>query len=81
MFLTSCAAEERVGLGPSNVVEPPPAASRLRTDAAKRFNCCHRATAGNWKMLVAARTRFRRLNARNLLAKPLASVRFLDGIA
>jgi transposase-like protein len=58
-----------------NVAESPFAALRLRTDAAKRFKRCDRATAVIWKMLMVAERRFRRLNAPHLLAKVHASVR------
>jgi len=64
----------------TNVVESPFAALRLRTDAAKRFKRVERATAVIWKMLMVAQTRFRRLNAPELLAKVHAGVRYEDGI-
>ena len=64
----------------TNVVESPFAALRLRTDAAKRFKKVERATAVNWKMLLVAQTRFRRLNAPELLAKDYAGARYEDGI-
>jgi putative transposase len=63
-----------------NVVESPFAALRLRTDAAKRFKRCDRATAVIWKMLMVAERRFRRLNAPHLLAKVYAGVRYVDGV-
>ena len=47
----------------TNVVEPPFAALRLRTDAAKRYRKAENATAVIWKMLMVAEQRFRRLNA------------------
>ncbi len=63
----------------TNVVESPLAALRLRTDAAKRFKRVDRATAVIWKMLMVAQTRFRRLNAPELLAKVYAGVRYENG--
>jgi len=63
-----------------NVVESPFAALRLRTDAAKRYKRCDRATAVIWKMLLVAERRFRRLNAPHLLAKVYAGVRYVDGV-
>ncbi len=63
-----------------NVVESPFAALRLRTDAAKRFKKVERAAAVIWKMLMVAQTRFRRLNAPELLAKVYVGVRYEDGI-
>ncbi len=53
----------------------PLAALRRRTDAAKRFKRVDRATAVIWKMLMVAQTRFRRLNAPELLDKVYAGVR------
>ncbi len=47
-------------------VEPPFAALRLRTDAAKRYRRVDRATAVIWKMPMVAETRFRRLKAPTL---------------
>ncbi len=64
----------------TNVVESPLAALRLRTDAAKRFKRVDRATAVIWKMLMVAQTRFRRLNAPELLAKVYVGVRYEDGV-
>ncbi len=64
----------------TNVVESPFAALRLRTDAAKRFKRVERATAVIWKMLMVAQTRFRRLNAPELLAKVYAGVCYEDGV-
>jgi len=63
-----------------NVVESPFAALLLRTDAAKRFKRCDRATAVIWKMLLLAEKLFRRLNAPHLLAKVSAGVRYVDGV-
>jgi len=56
--------EHWVHLRTVNVVESPLAALRLRTDAAKRYKRCDRATAVISKMLLVAERRFRRLNAR-----------------
>lgn len=65
----------------SNVVESPFAALRLRTDAAKRFKKVENATAVIWKMLLVAETRFRRLNAPELLKEVYEGVEFVDGVA
>jgi len=54
------------------VVESPFAALRPRTDAAKRYKRCDRATVVIWKMLMVAERRFRRLNAPHLLPKVYA---------
>ena len=51
----------------TNVIESPFAALRLRTDAEKRFKKVTNATAVIWKMLLAAETKFRKLNAPELL--------------
>ena len=51
----------------TNVIESPFAALRLRTDAAKRFKKVANATAVIWKMLLVAETKFRKLNAPELL--------------
>jgi len=72
--------EHWVHLRTVNVVESPFAALRLRTDAAKRYKRCDRATAVIWKMLMVAERRFRRLNAPHLLAKVYAGVRYVDGV-
>ena len=55
----------------TNPVESPFAALRLRTDAAKRFKRVENATALIWKMLLIAESRFRRLNAPELLGESL----------
>ena len=51
----------------TNVIESPFAALRLRTDAAKRFKKVANATAVIWKMLLVAETKFRKLNAPELI--------------
>lgn len=63
----------------TNVVESPFAAVRLRTDAAKRFKKVASATALIWKILRIAETRFRRLDAPELLADVHAGRKFEDG--
>lgn len=64
----------------TNVVESPFAAVRLRTTAAKRFKKVVSATATIWKVLQVAETRFRRLNAPELLPAVYAGVRDVDGV-
>ena len=63
----------------SNPVESPFAALRLRTDAAKRFKKVENATAVIWKMLLIAESRFRRLNAPELLAEVLSGAVYVNG--
>lgn len=63
----------------TNIVESPFAAVRLRTGAAKRFKKVTNATALIWKVLRVAETRFRRLDAPELLAEVAEGVRFMDG--
>jgi len=63
----------------TNVVESPFAAVRLRTDAAKRYKRVANATALIWKVLMVAQSRFRRLNAPELLAEVYHGVSYVDG--
>jgi len=72
--------EHWVHLRTSNPVESPFAALRLRTDAAKRFKRVDHATAVIWKMLMVAQTRFRRLNAPELLTDVYYGAQYLDGV-
>jgi transposase-like protein len=65
----------------TNVVESPFAAVRLRTDAAKRFKKTESASAMIWKLLMVAESRFRRLDAPELLADVYAGAEFVDGKA
>ena len=64
----------------TDVVESPFGALRLRTDAAKRFKKVENATAVIFKMLQVAETRFRRLNAPELLRELALGVEFRDGL-
>lgn len=64
----------------TNVVESPFGALRLRTDAAKRFKKVENATAVIFKMLKVAETRFRRLNAPELLRQLALGAEFKDGL-
>jgi putative transposase len=64
----------------TNVVESPFAAVRLRTDAAKRHKRVEHATALIWKILLVAQTRFRRLDAPQLLSDVYHGVTFVDGL-
>ena len=61
-------------------MESPFAALRLRTDAAKRFKKVENATAVIWKMLLIAESRFRRLNAPELLAEVLSGAVYVNGV-
>lgn len=64
----------------TNPVESPFAALRLRTDAAKRFKRADNATCVVWKMLAIAQSRFRKLNAPELLTEVWKGVEFVDGV-
>ena len=64
----------------TNPVESPFAALRLRTDAAKRFKKADNATCVVWKMLTIAQSRFRKLNAPELLTEVWKGVEFVDGV-
>ena len=66
---------------PTNPVESPFAALRLRTDAAKRYKRVDRAIAVIWKMLMAAEGRFRRLKAQELIEDVYLGAQYADGIA
>lgn len=63
----------------TNVVESPFAALRLRTGAAKRFKKVASATMLIWRVLRVAESRFRRLDAPELLADVYDGRRFADG--
>jgi transposase-like protein len=63
----------------TNVVESPFASVRLRTAAAKRFKRVDNATAMIWKLLLVAESRFRRLDAPELLSDVYNGVVFEDG--
>jgi len=71
--------EHWVHLRTPNVVESPFAAVRLRTDAAKRYKKADNATAVIWKVLMVAESRFRRLNAPELVAEVAAGVIYENG--
>jgi transposase-like protein len=64
----------------TNVVESPFAAVRLRTDASKRYKRLANATALIWKVLIVAQSRFRRLDAPDLLAQVYHGVTYVDGV-
>lgn len=72
--------EHWIHLRTSNVIESPFAALRLRTDAAKRFKKTESATAVIFKLLLIAESRFRRLNAPELMKEVYLGVDFKDGI-
>jgi len=72
--------EHWIHLRTSNIIESPFAALRLRTSAAKRFKKVANATAVIWKMLMIAETRFRKLNAPELLKEVYLGVKFEDGL-
>ena len=63
----------------TNVVESPFAAVRLRTEAAKRYKRVANATAVIWKVLLVAESRFRRLDAPELLSDVYHGVLYVDG--
>lgn len=63
----------------TNVIESPFATVRLRTGAAKRYKLVRNATALIWKVLRIAESRFRKLNAPELLAQVYAGQTFKDG--
>lgn len=71
--------EHWVHLRTTNIVESPFAAVRLRTDAAKRYKKTDNATTVIWKVLMIAESRFRRLNAPELVAEVAAGARYEDG--
>jgi putative transposase len=64
----------------TNPVESPFASLRLRTNAAKRFKKVENATCVVWKMLLVAQSRFRKLNAPELLTDVWKGVQFVDGV-
>jgi putative transposase len=64
----------------TNPIESPFAALRLRTAAAKRFKRVENATAVIWKMLLIAESRFRRLNAPELMQEVFEGVVYINGI-
>jgi transposase-like protein len=64
----------------TNPVESPFAALRLRTDAARRFKRVDNATAVIHKLLLLAESRFRRLDAPDLLKEVIQGVTFVNGI-
>jgi transposase-like protein len=63
----------------TNVIESPFASVRLRTGAAKRFKRVPNATAMIWKVLRIAESRFRKLDAPELLPQVYAAQTFQDG--
>ena len=64
----------------TNPLESPFAALRLRTDPAKRFKKMENATAVIWKLLLIAQSRFRRLNAPELLTEVFQGAVYANGI-
>ena len=64
----------------TNPVESPFAALRLRTDAAKRFKKVENATAVIWRLLLIAESRFRRLNAPELLTEVFQGAFYVSGV-
>lgn len=64
----------------SNVVESPFASLRLRTDAAKRFKVVANATMLIWKVLRVAESRWRKLDAPDLLKDVYEGRDFEDGM-
>ena len=64
----------------TNVVDPPFAAVRLRTSAAKRFKQVERATAIIWRLLRVAEKRFCTRNAPEQCRDVYRGVRYADGV-
>ena len=60
-------------------MESPFASLRLRTNAAKRFKVVANATALIWKVLRVAESRWRKLDAPELLKDVYEGRRFVDG--
>lgn len=73
-------AEHWKHLRTSNVVESPFASLRLRSDAAKRFKVVANATMLIWKVLRVAESRWRRLDAPDLLKDVYEGREFADGM-
>ena len=63
----------------TNPVESPFAAVRLRTNAGKRYKRVQGATALIWRLLMVAETRFRKLNAYELLQDVYEGKKYKDG--
>ena len=63
----------------TNVVESPFASVKLRTTAAKRYKKIENATALIWKVLCVAESRFRKLNAPELMPRVYADAQYVDG--
>ena len=64
----------------TNVIESPFAALRLRTDAANRCKKVANATAVIWEMPLLAETKFRKLNAPELLHDVWEGAEHRDGV-
>jgi len=64
----------------TNVIESPFASVKLRTAAAKRYKKVESATALIWKVLRVAESRFRKLNAPELMQSVYAGDVFRDGM-
>ena len=64
----------------TNIVESPFASVRLRTNASKRYKKVANATALIWRTLMVAETRFRKLDAPDLLKDVYARKQYQDGI-
>lgn len=64
----------------TNIVESPFASVRLRTSAAKRFKKVANATALIWKVLMVAESRFKKLQAPELVAEVAEGAKYVDGI-
>ena len=63
----------------TNPVESPFASVRLRTNAGKRYKRVQGATALIWRVLMVAETRFRKLNAHELLQDVYGGLKYKDG--
>ena len=60
-------------------MESPFASVRLRTNAGKRYKRVQGATALIWRLLMVAETRFRKLNAYELLQDVYEGKKYNDG--
>jgi transposase-like protein len=69
-----------IHLRTSNPVESPFSTVRLRTEASRRYKKVQSATAIIWKTLMVAETRFRRLNAPELLTDVFQGATYVDGV-
>jgi putative transposase len=72
--------EHWIHLRTTNPIESPFSRVRLRTDASRRYKKVENATALIWKTMMISESRFRRLNAPELLAEVYVGARYVDGV-